>query len=397
MVSKEVQALVAKVNKKLGEGAVVVGSDIKIARRFTSGSLGLDVALGGGWPANHWIEVIGQESHGKTAIVLKTIAANMAVDPEFTVFWLAAEHYDTDQAEALGVDNDRVIVHSTQAMEDALQTVLEFADSRAVDCIVIDSYPALIPNEEADKEMDGAVMALGARALGKFFRKAGSATRRSLTDDSDRPLLCFMINQFRDAIGQFSPHGTPKTTPGGKAKNYAFYVRVEVKRDEWKEVSRLGKGKIKVGQTIKVNTIKNKSAAPQQVAAVDFYFRDAPELGFNRGEYDSVKEIVAMGLVFDVIARGGAYFQFDNGQYDEKGKPIYRWMGKPAMEEAIKGDLTLQAEVRAAVMEAVSKVGEAHSISEEDVDAALTAGTQTIVRKSATTPAPADEPEAVAA
>lgn len=396
MVSKEVQALVAKVNKKLGEGAVVVGSDIKVSRRFTSGSLGIDVALGGGWPANHWIEVIGQESHGKTAIILKTIAANQAADPDFTTFWLAAEHYDTDQAEALGVDNDRVIVHSTQAMEDALQTVLEFAESRAVDAIVIDSYPALIPNEEADKEMDGAVMALGARALGKFFRKAGSATRRSLTED-DRPLLCFMINQYRDAIGQFSPHGTPKTTPGGKAKNYAFYVRVEVKRDEWREVSRIGKGKIKVGQTIKVNTIKNKSAAPQQVAAVDFYFRDAPELGFSRGEYDTVKEIVAMGLVFDVITRGGAYFQFDNGHYDDKGKPVNRWMGKPAMEEAIKGDLTLQDAVRTAVMEAVSKVGEAHSITEEDMDAALNAGTSTIVRKKATTPAEEIDQKAVAA
>lgn len=380
-VNAEALALAAKINKAQGEGTVVIASDMRIAKRFTSGSLSLDVALGGGWPGNQWVEVIGMESHGKTAIVLKTIAANQRVDPDFTTLWIAAEHYDTDQAEALGVDNSRVVVIPTQAMEFAFQTMLEFAAARAVDCIVLDSYPALVPDEEADKDMDEAVMALGARLFGKFFRKAGAATKRSLSDPDDRPILGIVINQYRDAIGQFSPHGTPKTTPGGKAKNFAFYVRVEVKRDEFIDEARPGKGKVRVGQVIKVKTIKNKSAAPQQVATVNFYFRDAPNLGFLRGDYDVVKELFTMGLLFDVIERRGAYFQFDNGEVGEDGKPRYRWQGKDSMIAALREDLTLQDEIRDAVMSEASKTDAERSITEADVDAAESAGKRKVSRR----------------
>ena len=113
---QEALALAAKVNKEHGADTVVLASDMRIARRYTSGSESLDIALGGGWAGNQWSEVIGLESHGKTAVTLKTIAANQAVDPDFLTLWIAAEHYDVDQAEALGVDNERMIVISTQEM-----------------------------------------------------------------------------------------------------------------------------------------------------------------------------------------------------------------------------------------------------------------------------------------
>lgn len=380
----EARALAARINKDLGGEAVLIASDIKVARRFTSGALGIDVALGGGWPANQPIEVIGYESHGKTAIVLKTIAANMAADPDFTVFWLASEPFDTDQAAALGVDVSRVIVHTTQAMEEAYEIILQFLESRAVDCVVLDSYPAMIADEEAEKGMDEAVMALGARATGKFFRKAGKALRRDLTGEEDRPVLFFFINQFRDKIGAFSPMGTPKTTPGGNAKNYAFYVRVEVSRAEFIDEKVPGKGvKNRVGQTIKLKTLKNKAAAPQQVATIDFFFRDAPVLGFERGEYDEVKDISTMAILFDVIQRRGAYFQFENGETAPDGKPLHRWQGKDATLDAIRSDLTLQAAIKAEVLERAKNPNAISSISEEDVDAAVAAGTKKVRRKAA--------------
>lgn len=369
-INKDALALVAKVNKQLGDpGAVVLASDMRVAKRFPSGSLSLDVALGGGWPGNQWIEIVGKESHGKTAVVLKTIAANQEIDPTFTTLWIAAEHYDSDQAAALGVNNSMVIVHSTQTMEEAYTAMLEFAKSRTVDCIVLDSYPALIAAEENEKEMDEATMALGARLTGKFFRKAGSATRRSLVDD-DRPLLGIIINQYRDAIGQFSPHGTPKTTPGGNAKNYAFYVRVECRRDEYIQEARPGKGKINVGQVIKVKTIKNKSAAPQQVASLDFYFRDAPVLGFKRGEIDVVKELVTMGILLDVIERKGPWFKFAEKQ----------WQGKDALVADLRQDMDLREHLDKAVRLAAEHIDEAYSISEEDVAAAETSGKRQVSR-----------------
>jgi recombination protein RecA len=324
--------------------------------------------------------VIGRESHGKTFIVYKTLAANQKKDPNFTCLWIAAEHYDTDQAEALGVDNERVIVVPTQAMEFAYQTMLDFATSRSVDMIVLDSYPALIADEESEKDMDEATMALGARLTGKFFRKSGAATKRSMTDPDDRPLLGIVINQYRDAIGKFSPHGTPTTTPGGNAKNYAFYTRVEVRRDEWIQEARPGKGKVNVGQVIKVKTIKNKSAAPQQTATIDAYFRSAPFLNFARGDFDTVKEIMIMGILFDVIKRKGAYFEIDNGEYDEKGKPVLRWQGKDPMLDRLRQDLTLQEDLYEKVLAASTHADE-RSISEDDIDAAQSAGTKKVSRR----------------
>ena len=381
MINSDARALVSAVNKKYGSGAIILGSDIKVAKRFTSGSLSLDVALGGGWPANQWVEVRGHESHGKTAIVYKTLAANQAEDPEFTTLWIAAEHYDSDQAAALGVDNSRVIVHPTQGMEEAYETMLLFAQSKSVDAIVLDSYPALVADEEAGKGMEDAVVAVGARLTGKFFRKAGAA-RRSLTDLDERPFIGFFINQYRDAIGQWSPQGTPQTTPGGKAKNYAFYVIVDVRRAEWIQEAVPGKAlKVNVGQVIKVKTVKNKSSAPQQTASIDFYFRDAPVRGFKRGEYDAVKEVKVMGILFDVIKRSGAWFSFENGQVDDKGKPLYRWQGIVDMEEALYSDVDLQEQVTSAVFAALKDPKIQRDLTDDDVDAAETAGVKKITRR----------------
>lgn len=367
-VNQEAVALAAKINKRLGEDAVIIASAMTIPRTFTSGSLSLDVALGGGWPGNQWVEVVGQESHGKTFVVLKTVAANQAQDPNFTTLWVAAEHYDKDQAVALGVDNDRVIVVSTQDMAIAYETILEFAEARAVDCIVLDSYPALIPPEEEQKSMEEVQVALGARITGKFFRKAGSATRRSMTED-DKPLLGIIINQFRDKIGGFSPAGTPKTTPGGNAKNYAFYTRVEVKRDEYIEEKIPGKDlKVKVGQTIKIRTIKNKQAPPQQVAVIDLYFRDAPTLGFERGDYDTVKEVLILAMVYDIVTRRGAYFHYGTE----------RWQGREAMLASFREDPALLARLDAEVRQVA--VHGAKSLSGDSVESAEHLGKRVVQR-----------------
>ncbi|MFD9947218.1 hypothetical protein ACFWYW_24030 [Nonomuraea sp. NPDC059023] len=340
----EARSLIAQINKKHGEGALVTGSEMSVPARYTSGSIGLDVILGGGWPANQWAEVIGKESQGKTFIALKTVAANQQRDPKFTTLWIAAEHFDVDQAHALGVDTDRVIVMPTQDMELAFETMLSFAASKSIDLIVLDSYPALIPGEEADKTMEDAVVAVGARLVGKFFRKMGAASKRAL-DGTERPMFGLIINQYRDAIGQFSPHGTPQTTPGGKAKNYFYYVRLEVKRDEVIDEARHGKGKTRVGQTVKLRTLKNKAASPGQVASLDVYFRDAPNLGFLRGDYDSAKELLTYGVLYDLIKRAGAYYSIGER----------RWQGKDALLQDLRAESDLQESLRAGILAASAK------------------------------------------
>jgi len=323
MAYDSIESIVASVTKKYGEGVLIKGSQIKEPLlRTTTGILAFDLMLGGGWPTNQWSEIIGDESSGKTAIAYKTIAANQALDPNYVALWVAAEDYVPEYAEAIGVDLDRLWVVENNVMEEVYDLVIRVLDNRAVDCIVIDSLPALVPSDEAEKMMEEFTVGLGARLTGKFLRKSGKAQKRSLIDQ-DRGCTGIIINQWREKIGVM--YGDNRTTPGGKAKNFHYFVRMEVRRDEW-----LTQKDEKVGQTIKGRTIKNKTYKPQQTAQVDFYFADVP--GFSLGSFDTIKDIVNIGIAIEAITRGGAYYTFD-GQ---------KWQGKDALLAAVREDLDLQ-------------------------------------------------------
>jgi recombination protein RecA len=336
----DVKALAAQINKKFGEDMVVLGSEVTdMIPRIPSGSLSLDIVLGGGWPANQWIEIIGDESSGKTAVALKTIAANQQRDPDFIAVWVAAEKWVVEYAEMCGVDTGRVFVVETNDMETAYNAAIDFAASKEVDCIVIDSLPALVPGDEDEKTMEGSTVGRGALLTGKFFRKVGKATKRSLTE-AERPVLGIVINQWRQKIGVM--YGDPRTTPGGVGKNYAYFVRAEVRRGDWIEVG-TGKDKERVGQTIQIRTIKNKTAPAQRVAFVDFYFAEGGTVA--PGDYDFAKEILAIGMMEDVIERKGAFYSYD-GQ---------KWRGKEEALAAIREDVDLYEKVRDEVVDIIAK------------------------------------------
>lgn len=323
MAHDSIESIIASVEKKYGPGTIIKGSEVHAyIPRTTTGILAFDLMLGGGWPTNQWSEIIGNESSGKTAIAYKTIAANQALDPDYTALWIAAEAYVPEYAAAIGVDLDRLWVVENNVMEEVYDLIIRVLDNRAVDCIVVDSLPAMVPGDEAEKAMQEFTMGLGARMTGKFFRKSGKAQRRSLVEE-DRGCTGLIINQWREKIGGY---GDPRTTPGGKAKNFHYFVRCEVARDEW-----IASKDEKVGQSIKAKTIKNKTFKPQQTATVDFYFADTD--GFSFGEFDTIKDIVNIGIALGIITRGGAYYSY-NGQ---------RWQGKEALFQAFREDLDLQA------------------------------------------------------
>ena len=353
-MNAELTKVFAKINKKYGSDTIVLGSDIRddVLSRLTTGSISLDVALGGGWPVNQWHEIIGEASNGKTAIALKTIAANQKRDPEFTTVWIAAEQWVPAYAELCGVDTARVYVVSTNIMEEAYEAVIEIVESKAVDCVVIDSLPALVPSSENDKEMEESTVGRSALLTNKFFRKVGMASKRSLTE-YERPFIGILINQWRSKIGVM--YGDPRTTPGGLGKDYAFFTRMEVRRDEWIE-SGTGQEKKRIGQTIKARVIKNKSAPPSQVASFDFYFADGGEV--SAGEIDFGKEIVAMGIINKVITRAGAYYRYEyNGEQRQ-------WMGQDAMLSSIREEIDLKETLERDVLDSI-KAGSKFVADEE--------------------------------
>lgn len=336
MINADALKVLAQLNKKFGENTVVIGQNIRpdLISRVTTGSTTFDYVLGGGFPANQWNELIGEASHGKTAIALKTIAANQALNPEYTTVWVAAEQWVPEYAEMCGVDASRVIVIETNIMEEAYDAVLAFAESKAVDAIVIDSLPALVPSPEAEKNMDEMTVGRGALITNKFFRKAGAAMKRSLVED-ERPILGIVINQYRMKIGVM--HGDPRTTPGGEGKNYAFFTRAEVRRDEWIEAGS-GTNKVRVGQRIKIRVLKNKTAPPQQIAYIDYYFADHSI--YEAGDYDTAKEVVAMSIVKDVVDRRGGWIY-----YGER-----KWNGQEALVNSLREEVELFEELRNKVL-----------------------------------------------
>ena len=305
---ESIDEIVKSINKQHGEDIIVKGSRVtEELPRITTGILAFDMMLGGGWPVNQWSEIVGDESSGKTAIAYKTIAANQAKDPDWIALWVAAEEYVPEYAEAIGVDLDRLWVVETNIMESAYDLIVRAMDNRAVDCVVLDSLPALVPEPEYEKSMDEFTVGLGARLTGKFFRKSAKAKRRSLVHE-DRGCTGLLVNQWRQKIGGM--WGDPRTTPGGLAKNFSYFTRVEVKKDEW-----LKEGKVTVGQTIKGRTIKNKTYRPQQQAVVDFYFADSG--GLHMGDFDTIKDMVNIAIAYEVITRAGAFYSYK----DEK------WLG----------------------------------------------------------------------
>lgn len=324
----EIEGLIAKVNKKLGAPILIRGSDLKhqTFERCTTGSVSFDVMLGGGWPLNVWNEIIGNESHGKTVMALKTIAANQVKNPDHETLWVAAEEFNSEWAETLGVNLDKITFGITNTMEEAYDIMIEALDARAVDAVVLDSYPALVPGSEDTKTMEEFSVGLGALLTNKFMRKSGKAQKRSLVAE-DRDCLGIIINQWRDKIGVFM--GDPRTTPGGRGKNFSYFTRVEVVRADWLE-----RGKEKVGQVIKAQTLKNKTAPPRRIGQVDFYFSDgaAP---FKKGDYDRVKEITNIAIAQDVVVQKGSFYTYGTN----------KWHGKDAVAAQVREDLGLQDEL----------------------------------------------------
>jgi len=327
VINSEALKIMVALNKKFGEGSVVLGENIRedLIGRATTGSTTFDYVLGGGFPTNQWNERIGEPSHGKTAIALKTIAANQIANPDYTTVWVAAEQWVPEYAEMCGVDTSRVIVIETNIMEEAYDAVLAFAESKSVDAIVIGSLPALVPGPEDEKSMDEMTVGRGALLTNKFFRKAGAAMKRSLTED-ERPILGIIINQWRMKIGVM--HGDPRTTPGGVGKDYAYFTRSEVKRDEWIEIGS-GNNKVRVGQRIKIRVLKNKTAPPQQIAYIDYYFQDHSI--YQAGDYDRAKEVVALSIIKEIVDRRGGWIY-----YGER-----KWQGQEALVNSVREEIDL--------------------------------------------------------
>jgi recombination protein RecA len=300
---KSLDLAIKQIDKAFGKGTLMRLGDKEVipTESISTGSLGLDVALGvGGLPKGRVIEIYGPESSGKTTLTLHAIAE--AQKAGGVCAFIDAEHaLDVGYAKNLGVDTDNLLVSQPDYGEQALEILETVIRSGAVDLIVVDSVAALTPKVEIDGDMDDQQVGVQARLMSKALRKiTGLLSKMHCT--------VIFINQIRMKIGM-TGYGSPETTTGGNALKFYCSVRLDIRR-----IATLKQGENSIGNRVKVKVVKNKVAAPFKQAEFDVMFGE----GISK-----TGELIDYGVKLDIIDKAGAWFSYGDskiGQGRENSK-----------------------------------------------------------------------------
>jgi recombination protein RecA len=297
--AKALQAALAQIEKQFGKGSIMrlgAGEAIEDIQVVSTGSLGLDIALGvGGLPRGRVVEIYGPESSGKTTLTLQ-VAAEMQKVGGVCAFIDAEHALDINYAQKLGVNLQELLISQPDTGEQALEIVDALVRSGSVDLIVVDSVAALTPKAELEGEMGDSLPGLQARLMSQALRKLTGTIKKSNT-------MVIFINQIRMKIGVM--FGSPETTTGGNALKFYASVRLDIRR-----IGSIKRGEEVVGNETKVKVVKNKVAPPFKEAEFDILYGQ----GISREG-----EIIDLGVVAKVVEKSGAWYAY-NGEKIGQGK-----------------------------------------------------------------------------
>ena len=322
--AKALAAALAQIEKQFGKGTIMklgAGEVIEDIQVVSTGSLGLDIALGvGGLPRGRVVEIYGPESSGKTTLTLQVIAEMQKIGG--TCAFVDAEHaLDIQYAQKLGVNLQELLISQPDTGEQALEIVDSLTRSGAVDLIVIDSVAALTPKAELEGEMGDSLPGLQARLMSQALRKLTATINKTNT-------MVIFINQTRMKIGVM--FGNPETTTGGNALKFYASVRLDIRR-----VGSIKKGEEVIGSETRVKVVKNKVAPPFKTADFDILYGE----GISREG-----EIIDLGVAARIVDKSGAWYAY-------KGEKIGQ--GKDNAREFLRENPDIAIEVENKVREAM--------------------------------------------
>jgi recombination protein RecA len=290
-MDKKVMEACAKLNKEYGEGSVMTfnkESNVKM-ERTGSGSIGLDIALGGGWPKGRIIEIYGPESSGKSTLALHAIAECQKEGG--LAAYIDAEHaFDPIYAENIGVvvdDDNKFLFSQPMSGDEAIEIARALIQTGKVDIVIIDSVAAMIPKAELQGDVGDSKMGLHARLMSQAMRMLTGEINKTKT-------TVIFINQLREKIGVM--FGNPETTPGGNALKFYASVRCDIRR-----ISQNKEADVIVSNRVRVKVIKNKTAPP--FCNCEF------NIVFGKG-IDSFSELIEKAVEFEIIKKSGSWFSY---------------------------------------------------------------------------------------
>lgn len=312
------------IEKQFGKGAIMKLGESGHANVETlpTGSLSLDIALGGGIPRGRIIEVYGPESSGKTTLTLHAIAE--AQKAGGTAAFIDAEHaLDPSYAKKIGVNLDDLLLSQPDNGEQALEITETLVRSNAVDIIVVDSVAALVPRAEIEGDMGDSHMGLQARLMSQALRKLTGVISRSKA-------TVIFINQIRMKIGVM--FGNPETTTGGNALKFYSSVRMDIRR-----IAQIKKADAVLGNRTRVKVVKNKIAPPFREAEFDIMYNEGISM---------TGDVLDLAVKYDIVEKSGAWFAYGGEKIGQ---------GREATKEYLKANPKVAEALTKKVREAATK------------------------------------------
>lgn len=315
---------VSQIEKQFGTGSIMrLGDNQKIhVETIPTGSLSLDIALGGGIPKGRIIEIYGPEASGKTTVCLHAVSEVQKAGG--TAAYVDAEHaLDPAYAKRLGVNIDKLLISQPDSGEQALEVVETLVRSNAVDIIVVDSVAALVPQAEIEGDMGDAQMGLQARLMSQAMRKLTGVINRT-------KCTVIFVNQLRMKIGIM--FGNPETTTGGNALKFYASVRMDIRRQ-----AQIKSGDTVIGNHVRVKVVKNKVAPP---------FREAEfDIMYNQG-ISIQGDVLDLAALHEVVQKSGAWYEY-------QGQKIAQ--GREAAKQYLKDNPKMLEKIAKETREAVAK------------------------------------------